>query len=227
LRSIAAADFEMDRRDFMFASSIHGSLLKQLCEALADGPRENYTALITMPIFGPFYSSLKELGLTVKSRILARENHWKLTPDVLQEFLTAEPKAKLFMFVNPGNPLGESYSKDELEALAVVFKQHNAQRESRGQSPLIVFCDEVIRNLSLDRRREFISLGSIAGMEECTFTAWSFSKDLAPGLCFAAAIGNADLIEKVKCVNSSDPGPSFASQLVADLKFTKLKELKK
>lgn len=50
------------------------------------------------------------------------ENDYKITPEQLEEAIT--PKTKLFMFSSPCNPSGSVYSKEELAALAEVFKKH-------------------------------------------------------------------------------------------------------
>jgi aspartate aminotransferase len=50
------------------------------------------------------------------------ENGFKITPQQLEAAITE--KTKLFMFSSPCNPSGAVYSKDELTALAEVFKKH-------------------------------------------------------------------------------------------------------
>ena len=50
------------------------------------------------------------------------ENGYKITPEELEAAIT--PKTKLFMFSSPNNPTGCVYSKEELTALAEVFKNH-------------------------------------------------------------------------------------------------------
>ncbi len=50
------------------------------------------------------------------------ENDYKLTPEELEKAIT--PKSKLFIFSSPSNPTGGVYSKDELAALAEVFKKY-------------------------------------------------------------------------------------------------------
>jgi len=50
------------------------------------------------------------------------DNGYKVTPEELEAAIT--PRTKLFMFSSPCNPTGAVYSKDELAALAEVFKKH-------------------------------------------------------------------------------------------------------
>ena len=47
------------------------------------------------------------------------QNSYKITPQQLQDAITA--KTKVFLFSSPCNPSGTVYSKEELEALADVF----------------------------------------------------------------------------------------------------------
>lgn len=50
------------------------------------------------------------------------ENDFKLTPEQLEQHITA--KTKLFIFSSPCNPTGSVYSREELAGLAEVFKRH-------------------------------------------------------------------------------------------------------
>jgi len=50
------------------------------------------------------------------------ENKYKLTAAELEAAIT--PKTKLFIFSSPCNPSGSVYTKDELAALADVFRKH-------------------------------------------------------------------------------------------------------
>jgi len=50
------------------------------------------------------------------------ENDFKITPEQLEEAIT--PGTRLFIFSSPCNPTGSVYTRDELAALAEVFKKH-------------------------------------------------------------------------------------------------------
>ena len=50
------------------------------------------------------------------------ETNFKLTPALLEKAIT--PKTKAFVFASPSNPTGIAYTKEELSALATVFKKH-------------------------------------------------------------------------------------------------------
>lgn len=69
------------------------------------------------------YSEIVKLGEgTVKLVRTSFESRYKITPQQLEEAIT--PKTKLFIFSSPSNPTGVIYTKDELAALAEVFRKY-------------------------------------------------------------------------------------------------------
>jgi aspartate aminotransferase len=68
------------------------------------------------------YSEIVKLGQgEVKLVPTSIKNNYKITPNELEEALTA--KSRLFIFSSPCNPTGAVYSKDELAALVAVFEK--------------------------------------------------------------------------------------------------------
>lgn len=78
--------------------------------------------IIPTPYWVTYSEIVKLGGGTVKLVRTSIENDYKLTPQELEASIT--PKSKLFIFSSPSNPTGSVYSKDELTALAEVFKKH-------------------------------------------------------------------------------------------------------
>ena len=71
------------------------------------------------------YSEIVRLGQgVVKFVQTSIQNGYKITPQELEAAITE--RTRLFMFSSPCNPSGAVYSKDELEALAEVFKKYPA-----------------------------------------------------------------------------------------------------
>jgi aspartate aminotransferase len=74
----------------------------------------------------PYWVTYSEIvKLSEGNVILIRtsiENKYKLTPEELEKAIT--PKTSLFIFSSPCNPSGSVYSKEELAALAEVFRRH-------------------------------------------------------------------------------------------------------
>lgn len=69
------------------------------------------------------YSEIVKMGEGVVKLVRTTvENKYKITPQQLEENIT--DKTKLFLFSSPCNPSGSVYSKDELTALAEVFKKY-------------------------------------------------------------------------------------------------------
>ena len=69
------------------------------------------------------YSELVKLaeGIVVEIRS-KQEDDFKISPQQLEAAIT--PKTKAFLFSSPCNPSGAVYSKEELSALADVFRKH-------------------------------------------------------------------------------------------------------
>lgn len=64
------------------------------------------------------------------------ESNFKVTPSILEKAITA--KTKVFVFASPSNPTGIAYSKEELKALAEVFRKH---------PKIVVISDDIYNHL--------------------------------------------------------------------------------
>lgn len=78
--------------------------------------------IIPTPYWVTYSELVKIAGGKVVSVRTTVENGFKITPAELKAAIT--PKTKAFLFSSPCNPSGAVYSKEELVALAEVFKQH-------------------------------------------------------------------------------------------------------
>jgi aspartate aminotransferase len=74
----------------------------------------------------PYWVSYSEIARLCRAKIVfvnaTSQNNWKITPEQLENAITA--KSKLFIFSSPCNPTGSVYSKEELEGLAKVFRKY-------------------------------------------------------------------------------------------------------
>ncbi len=202
--------FKVDALDFYFTNSILTTLIPEAYRALC---KENDSVLITTPLYGAFYNLLNKRKFDVGITNLGPETGWKLTPEILETMLKTTPDAKTLLFTNPGNPLGEVYSADEVTELAKVVIKHNSTRPKDDK--LVVISDEVARNVSLTNKA-FASIGAVPGMEDFTYTCWSLAKDQGPGLGVAVGIGPKWLINKTRL---EDNGPPYALQVGATEAF--------
>src|SRR5882757_5672820 len=74
----------------------------------------------------PYWVTYSEIVRLVQGEVklvnTSLKNNYKITPQELEDAIT--DKTKLFMFSSPCNPSGTVYSKEELKALAEVFKKY-------------------------------------------------------------------------------------------------------
>lgn len=74
----------------------------------------------------PYWVTYSELVRIAKGKVVeihtSTEAGFKITPAQLEAAIT--PKTKVFLFSSPCNPSGSVYNKQELDALAVVFRKH-------------------------------------------------------------------------------------------------------
>ncbi len=74
----------------------------------------------------PYWVTYSELVKIARGKVVevhtALESGFKITPAELEAAITS--KTRVFLFSSPCNPSGAVYSKEELEALAVVFRKY-------------------------------------------------------------------------------------------------------
>ncbi|MBC7866085.1 MAG: pyridoxal phosphate-dependent aminotransferase [Gloeobacteraceae cyanobacterium ES-bin-316] len=93
------------------------------------------------------YSEIVKLAGGVVTLVKTDCDHeFKITPAQLEEALNE--KTKLFMFSSPCNPSGTVYTKDELEALAAVFKNY---------PQVYIMSDEIYEHIIFEGKHESIA----------------------------------------------------------------------
>lgn len=93
--------------------------IANLVTALVDVGDE---VIIPTPYWVTYSEIVKMAGGVVKFVQTSLANGYKITAQELEGAITGN--TKLFMFSSPCNPTGAVYSKEELSALAAVFKKH-------------------------------------------------------------------------------------------------------
>lgn len=93
------------------------------------------------------YSELVKIarGKVVKIRTSV-ENSFKATPEQVEAAIT--PHTKVFMFSSPCNPSGAVYNKEELTALAAIFRKH---------PNIIILSDEIYEYINFVGSHESIA----------------------------------------------------------------------
>ncbi|MBU9597991.1 pyridoxal phosphate-dependent aminotransferase [Burkholderia multivorans] len=78
------------------------------------------------------------------------------------------PRTRAIVIVNPANPTGRVYSREELAAVAGIAVRHD----------LAVLSDEVYEEITYDGAQH-VSIGSLPGMKERTLSMFAFTKSHA------------------------------------------------
>jgi cystathionine beta-lyase len=118
---------------------------------LAAGP--GGTVVVTSPVYPPFYSYLREAGLTVVEALLTAE--MRLDPETIDAALGAATSAGApgvaVLLCNPHNPGGTLHTRAELETLAGVAASHGATVVSDEiHAPLVYPGGEFIPYVTVD-----------------------------------------------------------------------------
>jgi aspartate aminotransferase len=131
------------------------------------------------------YSDIVKLAegipVEVKTSI---DTDFKMTPVQLEAAIT--PKTKMVWFSSPCNPSGSSYTKEELEALAVVLRRH---------PNIYVVSDEIYEHINYTGVAH-ASMAGIDGMFNNTITVNGVSKAFAMTGWRVGYIGAPDWISR-------------------------------
>ena len=119
----------------------------------------------------PYWVSYKEIakmagGVPIEVHTTI-ENNFKITPTQLEAAITS--KTKMVWFNTPCNPSGSIYSKDELEALAVVLRKY---------PHIFILSDEIYEYINFTNER-VTSVAEIDSLYERTITVNGMSKAFA------------------------------------------------
>lgn len=121
-------------------------------------------------VFDPAYPQhLPKVGLlggTVMPVPLVEEEGWRLDADRLAGAIT--PRTVMIVLVDPANPVGRVFSRDELQIVADAAVEHD----------LIVVTDEVYEYITYDGNLHH-SIASFDGMRERTISLFAFTKAYA------------------------------------------------
>lgn len=117
-------------------------------------------------LFEPFYQYHVSALLAVEAvpvvvALVAPD--WTLMAEAVERAVT--PRTKAIIVNSPGNPSGKVFSRDELEVVAGIARNHD----------LFVLTDEIYEYFLYDGRRH-MSMASLPGMAERTITIGGYSK---------------------------------------------------
>ena len=119
--------------------------------------------LVPDPVWMNYVNVPKLLGAVPVPYLLKEENDYQMDLDEIRSKIT--DKTKALVMVTPNNPTGSVLSRETLEGLAKIAVEKD----------ILIFADEVYERL-LYHGAEHVSIASLPGMMERTFTLNGFSK---------------------------------------------------
>ena len=119
--------------------------------------------LVPDPVWMNYVNVPKVLGAVPVSYTLKEENGYQMDLEEIREKIT--DKTKVLVLVTPNNPTGSMLSRETLEGLAKIAIEKD----------IVIFADEVYERLVYGGQ-EHVSIASLPGMAERTFTFNGFSK---------------------------------------------------
>ena len=159
--------------------------------------------IIPSPHYGTYYQNTLVCG--AKPVLVPLEESVGFVPDFERLNAAVTSKSRAIVFCNPSNPLGVVWSHETLKSLADFAHTHD----------LFVLVDEIYRDYTFSGNP--LSIGSLPGMAQRTFTFGGFSKShLMMGLRIGFVAGPPALMRAIKklhyCVVLC---PSVTSQIAA------------
>lgn len=101
--------------------------------------------IIPMPAWVSYLPQARIVGRPVNSIMTTYDSGWKITPEQLDSICRLDPtRARLLILNYPSNPTGQTYSRDELEALSEVCRKYK----------LLVLSDEIYAKTTYDRSHQ-------------------------------------------------------------------------
>ena len=122
--------------------------------------------MLLSPYYPQHINKIELAGGVVVTAPLDRSRDFALDGAAIRERLSS--RTRMIILVNPANPTGRVYTRDELQELADIAIEHD----------LLVMSDEVYEQIVFDGVRH-ISIASLPGMWERTITHFAFTKAYA------------------------------------------------
>lgn len=127
---------------------------------------EGDECLLLAPYYPQHIGKAELAGARVTIAPLDAANGFSINTALIEPHIT--PATRAIALINPCNPTGRVYSRDELQALADLAQKYD----------LLVLSDEVYEEITYDDATH-ISIASLSGMKERTITMCAFTKAYA------------------------------------------------
>ncbi|WP_040853600.1 pyridoxal phosphate-dependent aminotransferase [Phyllobacterium sp. YR531] len=122
--------------------------------------------ILLEPYYPQHIGKIELAGAKPVFATLDAASRFSLNPSLIEEKIT--PKTKMIVLINPCNPTGRVYSREELQGLADLAIKHD----------LLIVSDEVYEEILFDGAMH-ISIASLPGMRQRTVSMFAFTKSFA------------------------------------------------
>lgn len=155
----AGMDLDPDREIVVTAGTVE-ALMTVFMTMLSPGDE----VIIPSPYFPVYDDQIKMAGGVLRNVPCTIENGFRPQPEDIERAIT--PKTRFIMINTPNNPTGATSTREELEGIAALARKHD----------LLVIADECYEKFAYDAETPHISIASLPGMRERTFTLSAASK---------------------------------------------------
>lgn len=194
LKKLVLEDLDLDSN--MFDIQITASATEALYLAISTTLYHITNTIASDPGYLIINNFCNRFGNHVKEvPIYNEECGYKLTPDLIRENIDSE--TKLIILIDPLNPLGTAYTKEEIMEIAEIAKENN----------IVVLHDITYKDFA----RDHTLVAKYA--PEHTITIYSFSKIFGmAGLRIGAVISSPDLMRPMRASVINDLGTNSLAQ---------------
>ena len=126
---------------------------------------EGDEALLLAPYYPQHIGKAELAGAKVTVAPLDAANGFSINRALIDPYIT--PATRVIALINPCNPTGRVYTRDELQIIADLAQEHD----------LLVISDEVYEEITYDATH--ISIASLPGMKDRTISMFAFTKAYA------------------------------------------------
>lgn len=194
LKELILKDLELDPN--LFDVQVTASATESLYLAISTSLYHVTNTIASDPGYLIINNFCNRFGNHVKEVPIYNEKcGYKLTPELIKENIDME--TKLIVLIDPLNPIGTAYTKDEIKEIAEIAKENN----------IIVLHDITYKDFA----RDHTLVAKYA--PEHTITIYSFSKIFGmAGLRIGAVISSPDLMRPIRASVINDLGTNSLAQ---------------
>ncbi len=127
---------------------------------------EGDEVILLEPYYPQHINKIELAGGVVVSVPLDRDNGFRIDGSAIEARIT--DRTRMICLVNPANPTGRVFTREELQLIADLAIQHD----------LLVMSDEVYDHITYDDH-EHVSIATLPGMWERTFSLFAYTKAFA------------------------------------------------